>query len=105
MWRRLDGSLIGLYTLLPRAAELLRKRLLRLCEPSAVEANADTVATAALQSLASRADYLIVDTWHAAHVATAANDAVRPRNLQVMPRGRGITAFLQAPEQHLVTSS
>nr|WP_277349699.1 protein DpdD [Planosporangium thailandense] len=105
VWRRLDGAVIGVYTLLPRAADSLGRRLSRLCSPSSVEGNADTVATEALQSLATRADYLIVDTWHAAHAATAAIDAVRPRRGQIMPQGRGVTAFLQALEHFLALTA
>ncbi|MFC4145770.1 protein DpdD [Micromonospora mangrovi] len=100
-WRQLDGRVVGLYSLLPRAAESLEKRLSRLCSPKAVEGNADTVSTTALQSLARRADYLIVDTWHASHSATGAIDAARPRSRQILPRGRGVTSFLQALEQSL----
>jgi hypothetical protein len=100
-WNRLNGTVVGLYSLLPHAAESLGKRLSRLCSPAAVEGNADTVATAALRSLATRADYLIVDTRHAAHAATDAIDSVRPRNKQIMPQGRGVTAFLQALEHSL----
>ncbi|MGV9805109.1 protein DpdD [Micromonospora chersina] len=100
-WRQLDGRVVGLYSLLPRAAESLEKRLSRLCSPKAVEGNADTVSTTALQSLARRADYLIVDTWHASHSATGAIDAARPRSKQILPRGRGVTSFLQALEQSI----
>ncbi|PMR61019.1 hypothetical protein C1A38_11350 [Verrucosispora sp. ts21] len=105
IWRQLDGRTIGLYSLLPRAAESLEKRLSRLCSPRAVEGNADTVSTTALQSLARRADYLIVDTSHASHAATGAIDAVRARNMQILPQGRGVTAFLQALEQSLSVAS
>lgn len=101
VWRRLDGSVVGVYTLLPRAAESLAKRLALLSSPRAVEGNSDTVATAALRALATRADHLIVDTWHASHAATNAIDAVRPRSRQIMPRGRGVTAYLQALEESL----
>jgi hypothetical protein len=58
----------------------------------------DTVATQALRTLAKNADYLLVDTWHATHEATAAIDAVRPRNNQIMPKGHGISGFLRALE-------
>jgi hypothetical protein len=103
VWNRLDGSVVGVYSLLPHAAESLAKRLSRLCSPNAIVGNADTVATTALRSLATRADYLIVDTWHAAHAATNAIDAARPRSQQIMPQGRGVTAFIQALE-HVLTS-
>lgn len=105
VWNSLDGAVVGVYSLLPRAAESLGQRLSRLCVPRAVEGNADTVSTPALRSLATRADYLIVDTWHAAHAATSAIDSVRARNQQIMPQGRGITAFLQALENTLLNSS
>ncbi|GAA5133949.1 protein DpdD [Pseudonocardia adelaidensis] len=100
-WKQLDGAVVGVYSLLPRAAELLRKRLAPLCAPAAVEGNADTKATSALKAMAGRVDHLIVDTWHAAHAATAGIDGVLPRSEQILPSGRGITAFLQALEQRL----
>lgn len=103
VWHRLNGTIVGVYSLLPRAAESLSKRLSRLCSPGAIEGNADTVATPALRALTTRADYLIVDTWHAAHAATSAIDAVRPRDQQILPKGRGITGFLQALEQSLLS--
>ncbi|MGH4027273.1 MAG: protein DpdD [Pseudonocardiaceae bacterium] len=98
VWSRLNGMVVGVYSLLPHAAESLAKRLSRLCSPRAVEGNDDKVDTTALRTLATRADYLIVDTWHATHAATAAIDTVRPKSQQILPRGRGITAFLQALE-------
>jgi hypothetical protein len=100
-WKQLDGAVVGVYSLLPRAAELLRKRLAPLCSPAAVEGNADTRATPALKAMAGRADHLIVDTWHAAHAATASIDGLLPRSEQILPSGRGITAFLLALEQRL----
>ncbi|NGY65062.1 hypothetical protein G7043_39730 [Lentzea sp. NEAU-D13] len=104
VWKRLDGKVLGIYSLLPRTADALRTRLASLCEPASVEGNADTVATAALRGLARRADYLIVDTWHAAHAATEAIDAVRTRDQQILPQGRGVTGFLQALELYLSAS-
>ncbi|WP_147339343.1 protein DpdD [Actinomadura spongiicola] len=101
VWKRLDGSVVGVYSLLPRAAASLEKRLSRLCSPRAVEGNTDKVGTATLRSLAARADYLIVDTWHATHPATSAIDQARDRDKQIMPQGQGVTGFMQALEQHL----
>jgi hypothetical protein len=66
-----------------------------------VRENHDEVATQALRSLAERADYFIVDTWHATHQATGAIDAVRPRERQILPRQRGLTGFLRALETAL----
>jgi hypothetical protein len=102
-WRQLDGRTIGIYSLLPGAAQSLGQRLALLCSPRSVEGNTDTVATPALRSLATRADFLIVDTWHASHAATNAIDATRPREKQVFPAGRGVSAFVQALER-VVTS-
>ncbi|GAA0251973.1 hypothetical protein GCM10010492_60560 [Saccharothrix mutabilis subsp. mutabilis] len=98
-WTKLDGKVVGLYTLLPGAAASLARRLALLCSPGSFESNSDTVGTAALRSLATRADVLVVDTWHASHAATDAIDAVRSRNAQVFPIGRGVSAFLQAIEK------
>ncbi|SFB52860.1 hypothetical protein SAMN05216266_11699 [Amycolatopsis marina] len=104
IWRALDGKVIGLYSLLPRAADSLRRRISLLCSPHSIEGNADTVATAALSSLATRADFMIVDTQHAAHAATNAIDAVRPRGRQIFPAGRGTSAFLRALEHAVAVS-
>lgn len=100
-WSALDGKLVGIYSLLPRAAAYLQSRLAQLCSVGEVRGNSDEVATQALRSLAERADYLIVDTWHAAHQATGAIDAVRPRERQILPRQRGLTGFLRALEAAL----
>jgi hypothetical protein len=100
LWSELNGTLLGIYSLLPRAKSLLQERLAQLCSVR-VEGNTDTVDTKPLRSLAVRADYLIVDTWHAAHQATAAIDAVRPRERQILPRQRGVTGFLRALEGSL----
>lgn len=105
VWRQLDRKIIGLYSLLPRAAESLSRRLSLLCSTASVEGNADTVATAALRSLAARADFMIIDTRHAAHAATNAIDAVRPRDKQIFPQGRGASAFLRALESTLALST
>jgi hypothetical protein len=98
VWTALNGKVVGIYSLLPRAAAHLRSRLAQLCSVGEVRENHDEVATEALRSLAERADYLIVDTWHAAHQATAAIDAIRPRDRQVLPRQRGVSGFLKALE-------
>ncbi len=100
-WAVLNGKLVGIYSLLPRAAIYLRTRLAQLCSVGEVQENHDMVATAALRGLAERADFLIVDTWHAAHQATGAIDAVRPRERQILPRQRGVTGFLKALEEAL----
>lgn len=101
VWARLDNTLVGLYSLLPRAASELQARLRRLNATATVQGNGDKVATEALRRLVERADHLIVDTWHAAHAATGAIDRGRPRNRQILPRGRGITGFLRALEEEL----
>lgn len=88
---------------MPGEAESLAKRLAMLCSPRSAESNSDTVATASLTSLAARVDVLVVDTWHAAHAATNAIDSVRPRDKQVFPSGRGVSAFLQALERVVAT--
>jgi hypothetical protein len=96
-WSELDGKLLGLYSLLPRAAATLGNRLVSLSSVE-VKGNDDKVATPGLRALAERSDYFIVDTWHAAHQATAAIDAVRPRHRQILPQQRGVTGFLRALE-------
>lgn len=101
VWAKADGKLVGLYSLLPRAASSLEGRLGLLCHPRDVVGNSDEVSTPALRSLAQRADLLVVDTWHAAHQATAAIDAVRPRAKQILPRQKGVSGFLRALEDAL----
>ncbi len=101
VWSKADGTVIGLYSLLPRAVSAFEMRLAQLCQPKEVAGNADTVSTPALRSLAERADYLIVDTWHAAHQATGAIDSVRKKDRQILPPQRGISGFLRALEESL----
>ncbi|WP_183097374.1 protein DpdD [Nocardioides pelophilus] len=101
VWSALDGKLVGIYSLLPRVETHLRARLAKLCSVGDVKENHDEVATQALKSLAERADYFIVDTWHAAHQATGAIDAVRPREKQILPRLKGHSGFLRALEEAL----
>lgn len=101
VWAALDGKSVGIYSLLAHAESYLRERLSRLCAVGEVKGNSDEVATQALRSLAERADYLVVDTWHAAHQATGAIDVVRPRERQILPKLRGHSGFLRALEDAL----
>jgi hypothetical protein len=101
-WQLLDGKVVGLYSLLAHASAKLGKRLDQLSTNCEVQGNDDTVASPALRALAMKADYLIVDTWHAAHAATQAIDKVRPRERQILPAGRGVTAFVHALEVALL---
>lgn len=101
VWAHLDGKVVGLYSLLGHAIPRFTARVQMLCAPDDVRGNADTTATAALTRLAERADYLVVDTWHAAHQATGAIDAVRPREQQILPRQRGVSGFMRALEESL----
>ncbi|EWC64097.1 tgtA5 cluster protein 3 [Actinokineospora spheciospongiae] len=101
VWGRLNGTVIGLYSLLPHAARLLENRLLKLCRPAEVVGNADTVSTEALIALVDRADHLIVDVRHAAHAATVVIDSRRPKSKQILPQGRGVSSFIQAIERSL----
>ncbi|UBV16874.1 protein DpdD [Mycolicibacterium fortuitum] len=100
VWSELDGKLLGLYSLLPRATMLLAGRVAKLSSVQ-VKGNDDKVATPGLRTLAERADYFIVDTWHAAHQATGGIDAVRAKDRQILPQQRGITGFLRALESFL----
>lgn len=101
VWGRLDGKVVGLYSLLGRAIPRFTDRVAALCSPGEVRGNDDTTATAALTNLAERADYLVVDTWHAAHQATGAIDAVRPRDRQILPKQRGVSGFMRSLEEAL----
>jgi hypothetical protein len=101
VWARLDGKVVGLYSLLGHAIPRFTDRVRALCNSAQVRGNNDTTATAALTNLAERADHLVVDTWHAAHQATGAIDAVRSRDRQILPRQRGVSGFVRALEENL----
>jgi hypothetical protein len=102
MWSTLDEKIIGIYSLLPKAAMHLKNRLAKLCSPKAVDGNEDKVDTKSLRALATRSDYFIVDTWHAAHKATECIDEVLPKTRQILPKQRGVTGFLKALEDALL---
>lgn len=101
VWSKLDGSVVGLYSLLSHAVPRFSERLRALCTPKEIAGNTDTTATNALTNLAQRADHMVVDTWHAAHQATAAIDSARPRSRQILPQQRGVTGFLRAVQDSL----
>ena len=101
VWSKLNGSVVGLYSLLPHAVPRFTERLRALCAPNEIAGNTDTTATSALTGLAERADHMLVDTWHAAHQATGAIDRVRPRSRQILPQQRGVTGFLRALQSSL----
>ena len=101
LWAQLNGKSVGIYSHLPRARPLLESRLRRLCDIGAVEGNSDEEGTQSLRAMASRVDYLLVHTWKASHQATAAIDAVRPRDQQIFPVQKGVTGFLRALENTL----
>ena len=101
LWSKLNGKSVGVYSHLPRARSLLESRLRRLCNVVEVQGNSDEASTAALRSMATRVDYLLVHTWKASHQATAAIDAVRPREEQIFPVQKGVTGFLRALESAL----
>lgn len=93
-WPRLAGRLVGVYSLTEGIGDRLQQRLRPLCREVRVEQNSDHVATERLRSLATGADYLIVDTKHATHSATGAIDKVRPRERQLFPSGGGMSSML-----------
>ena len=101
VWAKLDAKSVGIYSLLTRAETYLRERLSRLCSVGEVKGNSDQVSTQALRTLAESADFLIVDTWHATHQATGAINAVRAKERQILPKGRGHSGFLRALEDAL----
>ena len=102
IWARLKGARVGLHSLQPNVGKRLEERLRELVGgPVRVQQNEDHVATAGLRSLASRADYMIVDTWHAKHSAVAAVDSVLTHDEQVLPRGGGVMSYLAALQDRL----
>ena len=103
-WSGLAHKLVGLYSLLDGVGGRFRSRLQSLNSAVKVGTNADTVATAALRSLAASADYLVVDTRHAAHAATMAIDEARPRDRQLFPNGGGLSSFIERLRNELETA-
>lgn len=104
-WGMLNGRLVGLYSLLEGVGARLGERLRLLAPEVRVEHNTDLVSTPRLLALAGSADYLIVDTRHAAHQATGAIDSVRPRSAQLFPAGRGMSSFLSRLREALADES
>jgi hypothetical protein len=94
LWAGLDGQLVGLYSLLGGIGARFAQRVNALNPEARIEHNSDPTATDALRSLAMTADFLVVDTRHAAHAATLGIDAVRPRDRQLFPAGRGLSSFI-----------
>jgi hypothetical protein len=105
IWSALNAADLGLYSLVATAGTKLRGQLDRLCRVRSLTQRTDTVASSALKSLAQNADYLIVDTWHAAHAATACIDEVRPRSRQILPRRGGTPALVAAIEDALISQT
>jgi hypothetical protein len=105
VWSALNATDVGLYSLVAAAGTKLRTQLDRLCRVRSLTHRTDTVASAALKSLAQKADYLVVDTWHAAHAATACIDEVRPRSRQILPRRGGTPALVAAIEDALIAQT
>lgn len=104
-WPILDGASIGLYSLVVGAGIKLRAELDQLCRVRSLTQRTDTTASAALRALAKNAEYMIVDTWHAAHAATICIDDVRPRSQQILPRRGGTLAMVAAIEDALIAQT
>jgi hypothetical protein len=105
VWPTLDGASVGLYSLMAGAGAKLRAALDQLCQVRSLTQRTDTHASAGLQTLARNADYMVVDTWHAAHPATACIDNVRPRSEQILPRRGGTPALVAAIEDALIAQT
>jgi hypothetical protein len=98
VWATLDGASVGLYSLVAGAGAKLRAGLDELCRVRSLTQRTDTHASTGLQTLARNSDYMVVDTWHAAHAATGCIDDVRPRSQQILPRRGGTPALVAAIE-------
>lgn len=105
VWPTLDGASLGLYSLVIGAGTKLRAELDQLCRVRSLTQRADTTASASLRFLAKNSDYMIVDTWHAAHAATACIDDVRPRSQQILPRRGSTLALVSALEDALIAQA
>lgn len=101
VWPSLNGRSLALYSLTENAGTRLKTQLDRVCSLGQFTHNRDHTATAGLASLAQNADYMIVDTWHAAHQATGCIDQHRPRSEQILPRRGSTPALLAALEDWL----
>jgi hypothetical protein len=102
-WSGLSKKSVGLYSLLDGVGGRFKSRLQSLNSTVKVETNSDTVATASLRTLAASADFMVVDTRHAAHAATMAIDEVRSRDRQLFPSGRGLSSFIERVRHELDT--
>jgi hypothetical protein len=105
IWPSLDGASVGLYSLVAGAGIKLRAELDQLCRVRSLTQRTDTVASATLRALAKNADYMVVDTWHAAHAATVCIDDIRPRSHQILPRRGGTSALIAAIEDTLIAQA
>jgi hypothetical protein len=102
IWSSLNGKVVAIYSLLDNVGSRFAERLHRLCPDVQVEYNQDKVATSALRTLATSADFLIVDTRHASHAATGAIDSSRPRSEQLFPTGGGVSSFIACLREAII---
>jgi hypothetical protein len=94
---RLDGRLVGIYTLTPQVAVRAKQAIERRFPGVRVVVDSSHVSTPSLEHLAASADYLIVSIRSAKHAATDAIDRCRPRNLPtIIPGGRGSSRMVEA---------
>lgn len=100
-WAQLAGRTILLYTLLDGIGARFEARIREFCPTARVLTRSDHVASDQLRSAVQAADYVMVDTRHAKHSATAAIDAVRSKGEQLLPEGKGVSSFVRCLGQNL----
>lgn len=102
-WRKADGKKITIYTLFSGLGERFRDRVLQRCPGAIVIVRSDHVASQQFADVIRASDFVLVDTKHAKHSATAQIDDLLQRDFQILPVGKGVTSFLRALEGRLET--
>ncbi len=102
-WRKADGKKITIYTLFSGLGERFRDRVIQRCPTANVIVRSDHVASQQFADVIQASDFVLVDTKHAKHSATAQIDDLLQREVQILPVGKGVTSFLRALEARLET--
>lgn len=100
-WLKLDGKVIGIYTLTESAARQAEKALLQFCPGAKVELNAELDCSSSLKALAKRADVFVLVKRSAKHAATDCVHANRGGRPVVVPAGKGVSSILRSIQNEL----
>lgn len=100
--RALDGTRIGIYTLTTSAGRRAKQILEAEFPGVSVEVRDDKDASPALEALARAAELFVVVWRSAAHAATDAIEAHRPKDLPLLrPPGTGASGIVRAVHAHV----